>query len=128
MSTEQFKQRRSDLLAGARAVAEKAKLDNRGLTTGEQDQVDAALAEARDIGERLAASEKSAQILAGLDAMAAGNRGMNHNGGQAAPLLGLPGDGQRLAFSKQMATAAATKIAPPASKRQAVRELICQEL
>jgi hypothetical protein len=44
---------------------------------------------------------------------------MTHNT-TAPALLGLPGDGQWLAFGKAMATAAATKIMPPAYGQKAV--------
>ena len=45
--------------------------------------------------------------------------GMTHNT-TAPALLGLPGDGQWLAVGKAMATAAATKIMPPAYGQKAV--------
>jgi HK97 family phage major capsid protein len=118
--TDQFTQRRTEVLDAAREIAEKARLENRGLTAAEQSQVDSALAEARELSGRLAADAKSAALLGQLDAMAAGRDGaMTHNGAPA-PLLGLPGDGMRLSFGKAMATAAAAKIMPPGYAQKAV--------
>ena len=109
------------MLEAARQIAEKARLEGRGLTAAEQSQVDSALAEARDLGGRLAAGAKSAQLLGQLDAMASGaaEQLMSHNTTSPA-LLGLPGDGMRLAFGKAMADAAAQKIMPPGYAQKAV--------
>jgi hypothetical protein len=58
MNSEQYKQRRADLLA-AREIAEKAQAEGRELTTGEADHVGAALTEARSINQRLDADAKT---------------------------------------------------------------------
>ena len=120
--TDQISQRRTEVLQAAREIAEKARLENRGLTGAEQNQVDSALGEARDLGERLVADTKSKALLGQLDAMASGaaEQPMSHNGTAAPALLGLPGDGMRLAFGKAMATRAAQKIMPPGYGQKAV--------
>jgi hypothetical protein len=113
MTADQFTQRRLAVLETAREIAQKARLEGRGLTEAEQSQVDAALAESRSLAERIDADAKSQALLGRLDAMAAGSDGaMTHNS-TGTPLLSLPGDGQRLSFGKAMAGCAAGKILPP---------------
>jgi hypothetical protein len=60
-----------------------------------------------------AADARSRQLMSELDAIAAPSQDFRHEG--VTPLLGLPGDGQRLAFGKAMSAAAAHKIMPPST-------------
>jgi hypothetical protein len=92
---------RDELLAKARALAEKAQAEGRELSVGEGDQVRAAIAEARQINERSAREAESKRILDGLDDMA---RGTYQQHGD---------DSKRLCFSKRMSEDAAAKILAP---------------
>ena len=105
--SDQYVARRTELLTGARQLAEKAQAEHRDLTTAENDQVQAALAEARQINERIAADAKSKQLLGKLDDMARGAS------------AGIDA-GQRLCFGTQMAEAAAAKIMPAGYGEKAV--------
>ena len=98
--TTDFASRRNELLAKAREL-EKAKLENRGLTGAEQDQVDAGLNEVRSIDARNTADTKSREFLNQLDDMAAGR------------YQGQRDDSRRLCFGKSMSEDAARKILAP---------------
>jgi HK97 family phage major capsid protein len=83
-----LKTRRAELLGQAREIVEKARDEHRGLSSAEQDQVDAGLNEVRSIDAkaatdtRAAADTESKQFLSKLDAMAAG-RYQQHGDGTA---------------------------------------------
>jgi hypothetical protein len=113
MNSEQYKQRRADLLA-AREIAEKAQAEGRELTTGEADHVGAALTEARSINQRLDADAKTQQTFAAMDAMARGDT-VFHGGVPAPAGHGLRDNGERLAFGETMAAALAAKIMGPSA-------------
>lgn len=65
------KEKRAALIKEARAVAEKAKSENRALTPEEQADLDGKMAEIGQLTADIAAGEKSAATLAALDQMAA---------------------------------------------------------
>jgi HK97 family phage major capsid protein len=115
---EQYKQRRDELLKAAREIAQTAQVGNRGLTAEEQSQIDAALVEVRDINAKFAADAKSRQVMSALDAMTPPTQDLRQDG--VAPLLGLPGDGQRLSFGRKMADLASSKIMPSEYGQKAV--------
>ena len=94
--------RRDTVLAKARALAEKARDENREFTSDESAEVNAALAEAKRINLTLAADDRARGIMSQLDAMAASSSG-------GVLLNGA----QRLSFGKAMADDAAAKILPP---------------
>lgn len=100
MSTDQFTQRRDELLTQARAIATKAQTEGRDLSVSENDQVQAALSEARSINERIAADAASKQLLGKLDDMARGSYQQHGD------------DTRRLCFTKGMAEQAAAAIMP----------------
>lgn len=95
------KERRDQLLAEAKAIAAKAETDKRELTSSEREEISAKLAEVKNIQEALVGTAKSADILAQLDAMAAGE----NRGGE-----------QFLKFSKTWADGAAEKVMPVGQK------------
>ena len=74
MTNQWSTERRDTLLNAAREIAEKARLENRGLTSDEQSQIDAALDGSREINEKLAADAKSRKIMGQLDAQAASSQ------------------------------------------------------
>lgn len=65
------KERRDELIAESKAIAEKAKTDKRDLTVEEQQEIGEKLIEVKGISEALSAAAKSSQIFAQLDGMAA---------------------------------------------------------
>lgn len=65
------KERRDELIAESKAIAEKAKVDKRDLTVEEQQEIGEKLTEVKSISEALTAAAKSSAILAQLDGMAA---------------------------------------------------------
>ncbi|SCX05952.1 phage major capsid protein [Mycolicibacterium fluoranthenivorans] len=75
------KERLAALIKDARGIAEKAKTENRDLTTDEQTDLDGKMAEITTLKEQIAAGEKSAATLAALDAMAADAPGDIPGGG-----------------------------------------------
>lgn len=89
-------------LDAARAVAEKAKAEGRDFTPAEQKQVDDAIAAAKGYREAEADAARSSDILAQLDAMAAGADSF--------------GSEQFLKFSKGWADGAAEKVMPLGQK------------
>jgi hypothetical protein len=98
---------RSELLAAAREIVEKAKIENRGLSADEQSSVDSHLdaVRARDAEQatdaRAAADAKSKELLGALDQMASGR------------YQGQRDDSRRLCFGKSMSESAARKILAP---------------
>ena len=98
MTIDKYTQRRNEVLAKARAIAEKAQAENRELTKDEADAVSTALTEARQINQDLAADAASKHILGQLDDMARGTYQQNNAG-------------QRLCF-KGMGETAAREILP----------------
>lgn len=111
MSTD-LKERREQLLAQARQVVEKAKAENRDhLGADEAKTVDDALAEVRSIDDTLKARQRTADIMAGLDAMVPSERTFDREGHITATVKA--GADSRLAFGKATAAAAAGKIMPP---------------
>jgi HK97 family phage major capsid protein len=88
------KERRDELIAESKAIAEKAKAEKRDLTVDEQQEIGGKLTEVKSISEALTAAAKSASIFAALDGMAAGVPGAGDvtpggaGGDQAARSLG----------------------------------------
>ena len=100
MTTDQFTQRRDELLTQARAIATKAQTEGRDLSVSENDQVQAALSEARSINERIAAD---------ASVEAAARQARRHGPRQ---LSAAGDDTRRLCFTKGMAEQAAAAIMP----------------
>jgi hypothetical protein len=100
MSREQMRARRDEVIAGAKAICEKAKAERRGLTGAEQKSIDDNIAEAKSINEALTADAKSASVMGQLDAMARG----------ASVSRSTIDDGRRLSFGKSMAAAVASNM------------------
>lgn len=65
------KERRDELIAESKAIAEKAKAEKRDLTADEQQEIGGKLTEVKSISEALVSAAKSADIFAQLDGMAA---------------------------------------------------------
>jgi HK97 family phage major capsid protein len=84
------KERRDELIAESKAIAEKAKAEKRDLTADEQQEIGGKLTEVKSISEALVSAAKSANIFAQLDGMAASapNDGGRGNADVAAKTLG----------------------------------------
>ncbi|OBF86959.1 hypothetical protein A5791_19895 [Mycobacterium sp. 852002-51163_SCH5372311] len=96
-----LKDRISQQLDAARAIAEKATAEGRNFTGDEQKQVDGAIAAAKSYREAAAGDAQRREIMEQLDAMAGGQ----NSGGQ-----------QFLKFSKAWADRAAEKVMPVGQK------------
>lgn len=111
LMTTDLKSQRRQLLATAKHVGELALAEGREFTADEAKTINDTMAEVKAIDATLAAAAKSENILSRLDAMAPTETDLRQDG--VSPVLGRAGDGQRLTFGKQMASAAACKILPP---------------
>ena len=96
---DELRERRDQILAKARAVAEKAGSEGRELTAAEAEQVNSALAEAKGIGATLAADDRNRALMSELDAQASS---------AAYDVLG--GSGQHLALTGVHAKTMADRI------------------
>lgn len=85
------RERRDELIGLAKGIAEKAKGENRGLTTEEQQEIGAHLTEVKTINEALVAEAKSKELMGQLDAMAISVPEAYQKGGDGAnaPQLSL---------------------------------------
>lgn len=95
------KERHAEVIAGAKAIVEKAKSEGRGLTAAERKTIDGNLAEANSIKHYLTEEVKDQGLMGQLNAMA---RGVS-----AGPRSTID-DGKRLSFGKSMAAAVASKM------------------
>lgn len=75
------KEKLAALIKEARGVAEKAKNENRALTSDEQGDLDGKMAEIESLQTQIAAGEKSASTLAAIDALGAGADQDRNDGG-----------------------------------------------
>lgn len=91
------RERRDEVLASAKAIIEKAKAEQRGITAAERKTLDGHLAEAKGINAALSGDAKSREVMAGLDGMARGAKSRSSID-----------DGRRLAFGAKMAAAVAS--------------------
>ncbi|MGB3355118.1 MAG: phage major capsid protein [Mycobacterium sp.] len=95
------RERRAEVIAGAKAILATAKAEGRGITAAERKTIDSNLAEAKSINHYLTEETKDQGLMGQLNAMALGV--------SAGPRSTID-DGKRLSFGKSMATAVASKM------------------
>lgn len=103
-AVDKFTKGRDEQLAAARQIVELARELERELTDEEAEQVQKHLAAAEQATKALADSERTKSVMAQLDAMAKTSGPSSDHG------RGSGDTGQRLAFTKGMASKAVTKI------------------
>jgi HK97 family phage prohead protease/HK97 family phage major capsid protein len=104
-----FTAERDEHLTKAREICELAKELDRDLSPSEADQVQTHLKAAEEAGKAIGEAQRSAEILAKLDAMAKAAPFVA-NGGDGGGNAGESEDARRLAFTKDMARKVATKV------------------
>lgn len=107
------KEKLAALLKEARTFALKVKSENRDFTATEARDMEAKMAEIDQLRQHIAEGEKAANIMAGLDAMAAGDYDIVN--GERVP-SGVGASGKFLSFGKSWGRKAAEKIAPVGQK------------